>query len=461
MRIVLVLLSILVAGSAPATETPPSSPAAFGRRIIAVLRAASTDYADRRGKVIIDNADATLFQAVEPYPEIQPAEQFITVMKAPKQVYYSAAYSGDDAVAVAEMTFTGLASFFAAAPKLYDGFAVNSTMTQAPNGDRSDTVYFHGSPVAFLRIPAGKKLGTLYIGLINTGDRAGDLAKMAAAPFESLALGPPSEHLDANGHILTVSGRGAAFDGDYDLEKLAQTPCVSGSCADGRGRMVLARVTPFGPRIRIIEGNFQHGVYVGGGVMLIDGEGAMHNGTYETGRPVTRNKVVLLSATFHPDGFSEALPGSFNGSPEKIVPGYDDGTMPAHTVLIQYEFYAAEAKGGPEPRWVKEVSQPAQNQWLKALDNSPAMIAAQAKNKIDRAAYDAKYHNQASPGNTYDPSHPNSGKGEHIQTMCFNCGGTGHLAHTENNYSEVNGRKVSSTRTVYEVCPQCHGTGKY
>ena len=258
----------------------------------------------------------------------------------------------------------------------------------------------------------------------------------------------PSDHLIITGNVLTVKNWGPKFDGDYDMAKLATDSCVSGNCVDGNGRKILISLISNIPSIRIMEGKFKHDAFLGHGVMLVDGEGAWYDGTYEIGKYKFDYKTngLYAKATFLPKDLNETIEGHFDG----YLDGGIGSALPEYRKFVVCRFRPLyESKKATV--WEKAIYPLERDAELKVIFASAEYIEGQAKVKAL----------QASNNNNQAPTPTNQPKGEKIKTMCFECHGSGKTFRTEFSYYEQYGKQYRKETKVYSTCYKCQGAGKY
>lgn len=189
---------------------------------------------------------------------------------------------------------------------------------------------------------------------------------------------PSSDHLSINSNIITVKNWGAAFDGDYDVLKLASDSCVSGNCIDGKGRRVIATIINGNPRIRIMEGKFKNSTFLGEGVMLIDGYGKVLDGTYELGKfKVDHWHNSLQSKTiFHSKFTREDIIGNYSGYLDYGI----GSALEEYRKFVICDFAPEyDGKDAKQTTWKNDLYLPARTKWLHVYTNTPAFLAARAK----------------------------------------------------------------------------------
>ena len=258
----------------------------------------------------------------------------------------------------------------------------------------------------------------------------------------------PSDHLIITGNVLTVKNWGPKFDGDYDMAKLATDSCVSGNCVDGNGRKILISLISNIPSIRIMEGKFKHDAFIGHGVMLVDGEGAWYDGTYEIGKYKFDYKTngLYAKATFLPKDLNETIEGHFDG----YLDGGIGSALPEYRKFVVCRFRPLyESKKATV--WEKAIYPLERDAELKVIFASAEYIEGQAKVKAL----------QGSNNNNQTPTQTNQPKGEKIKTMCFECHGSGKTFRTEFSYYEQYGKQYRKETKVYSTCYKCQGAGKY
>ncbi len=256
--------------------------------ILKMIALATSDYLDRRGPVLEDDATHTVYHVSPPYDHFLTSyieEQYITTDKSSGHALFSKAYRDMDASDII-MTFASFANVESTASGYLGsdprGYTVHSAMVRQPGGDFADTLRYKGIAVAVLFANAEKTLAVITIGIIHDEDRAAAAAAGLPVPRERpWPATKVSEHLTVSGSVITVKGWGPDFDGAYDVANITRVDsCLSGDCSNGHGRKVLAFISASGqPRIRIMDGRFTHDIFTGDGVMLIDGEGPEVAGT--------------------------------------------------------------------------------------------------------------------------------------------------------------------------------------
>lgn len=191
---------------------------------------------------------------------------------------------------------------------------------------------------------------------------------------------PASEHLIVNGNIITVKNWGAKFDGDYDIVKLAKDSCASGNCINGNGRKITASIKNGNPSICIMEGKFKDTTFLGAGVMLIDGQGDVLDGTYDLGKfKVNYQHNSLSSKTiFHSKFTKEDIVGNYSGY---VGFGIGSATSEYRRYVVGEFIPDYDAKPLPACVWRTKIFEPAYNKWFY---NDPIVKANLAKQK----AYD-------------------------------------------------------------------------
>ena len=189
---------------------------------------------------------------------------------------------------------------------------------------------------------------------------------------------PSSDHLVVKGNLITVKNWGVKFDGEYDVIKLAKDSCVDGNCFDGKGRKVLAKIVNGNPRIRIMEGKFKNATFLGEGVMLIDGEGKVLDGTYELGKFKVNYKHNSLSSktVFHSKFTKEDVGGNYTGYSDYGIGSATD----EYRKFVVCDFIPEyHEKPVPITVWEKDIFSPAYNKWQNEYTNSPSFLAERAK----------------------------------------------------------------------------------
>ncbi len=208
------------------------------------------------------------------------------------------------------------------------------------------------------------------------------LPSLASAQKLLLEETQASQHMTVNGNVISVKNWGEKFDGDYDVMKLAKDSCVVGDCVDGKGRKVLARIVNGNPRIRIMEGKFKRGTFLGSGVMLIDGEGKVLDGTYELEKFKFSYKTNQISAKviFHSKFTNEVVLGNYSGYSDWGIGSATDD----YQKFVVNDFapdYHDENEKFNRTVWEKDIYRPVYSKWLNEYTSSPKFLAARAKSR--------------------------------------------------------------------------------
>jgi hypothetical protein len=238
-----------------------------------------------------------------------------------------------------------------------------------------------------------------------------------------------NHNITATGNIITVKGYGSNFDGEYDVLKLAKDSCVSGDCESGQGRKILASVDSFGWHIRIMEGKFMHGTFVGDGFMLIDGEIPVFDGTYELGKckPNYKHNTVGSHGTFHPKATGEGVEGFFHGYYDF---GIGKNDIEAYRTYVVCTFSPDE---DDKSTWTSTLWRPWNDNWLANRLASPEFKAEQARLR-------AKYGGPVA-----------------VKDMCTCCYGKGTIVRKSFNHALGSGVNYMKYETI--PCNCCNGTG--
>lgn len=191
-----------------------------------------------------------------------------------------------------------------------------------------------------------------------------------------------SEHLTINGNVISVKNWGEKFDGEYDVLKFAKDSCVQGDCTDGKGRKILAKIVNGNPRINIMEGKFKRGTFLGGGVMLIDGEGKVLDGTYELEKFKFIYKTNQLSAKviFHSKFTNEEVIGNYSGYCDWGIGSATD----QYQKFVVNDFapdYHDKNENFKKTVWEKDIYWPVYTKWFNEYTTSPQFLAARAKSR--------------------------------------------------------------------------------
>lgn len=386
--------------------------------IVELLSKATSNFEGMRGEEVAREATFSMYKATAT-PKMYAQDYYITLANSNNRSYYMAWYSTQHEIDLAIASIMDM-------PK-YDGEKWKIVLDK--NDDKNINaafLYYNGAKVGKLREDVKGKTFSFSIGLFDNilpgSSTSGSLVpteKKDNSKSKNLGNQNPSGHLTVTGNIITVRDWGEKFDGDYDVVKLAADSCVSGNCEDGKGRKILAGITGTGARIRIMEGKFKHNVFLGDGVMLIDGEDDVVNGTYELGKFKINYKHNTLQSktTFHSEFTKEDVEGNFSGYLDDDI----GSALPEYRKFVVCKF-APEDHVKPTSVWERDLYLPAYNKWLIALQNSPEFKAAQAKNA-------AETERKLGPQN-----------------------------HTSNNSTPL----TKSQSTAYKAsCPMCYGSGYY
>lgn len=411
---------------------------AVRRKINELVARASIDYPDRRGAIVLDNDAQTTYAATVPYFDLNTSAQFTNVLKKTNQAFFVAVYSDDSDIEKVTAAFT---DFDEKAQKdiLHTFEKTNYTekkqMQKNADAYLTDTVFYKNMPVAVLNINPDGKTAIVTIGLINSKNLAAEKAILPPMEEHPYKAGSPLENMSISGNVITVHDRGKDFDGDYNVSILAKDSCVSGNCENGKGRKVLASIVNGLPRIRIMQGRFIRNVFVGNGVMLVDGEGPATDGTYKIESfsiNYTHNDIGA-DAVFHPKAGNEVLKGRFDGY-------YDGGigaAFPQYRKFVVCKFRPRSTTG--DGSWERDAYWPKEMLEHDRYKASAQYRDEEAKRLAQNAEFDAiKQRNLATD-------------------KCGCCGGKGvttqqdfvHFAGTGNNYM----------RYANVKCTCCNGTG--
>ncbi len=424
--------------------------------IVELLAKASGNFEGMRGQETTREATFVIYKATAA-PRMYAQDYYLTFINSNSRSYYMAYYTTPHDIDIAIASIMDMPKYAGDKWKIEIGKRDDKNINAA-------LLYYNGAKVGQLREDVKAKTFTFSIGLYDNVLSAppASTATATAKPDNSATINSvnssrPSEHLTVNGNTITVKNWGAKFDGEYDILKLAADSCVSGNCEDGHGRKILAGITSTGASIRIMEGKFKHNVFLGEGVMLIDGEGDVLDGTYELGKfKVNYTHNTLQSkTTFHSKFTNEAVEGNFSGY-------LDDGigkALPEYRKFVVCKF-APEYHDKPATVtvWERDIYQPAYNKWLTARLNSPEFKAAQAEAAAER---ERKYGPQNNSSNNAKPASGNSNQTKlTIRSTCSACHGSGRIGHNETQTQFTsNGKDIKTIRMVYETCSSCHGTG--
>lgn len=203
------------------------------------------------------------------------------------------------------------------------------------------------------------------------------------------------DHMTVTGNVISVKNWGEKFDGDYDVLKFAKDSCVEGDCKDGKGRKILAKIIDGKPRIRIMEGKFKYGSYLGSGVMLIDGEGKVLDGTYvlEKYKANIRTNQLAAQVIFHSKFTNEDIVGNYSGYCDWGIGSATD----EYRRFIVNDFapnYHDKSEKFTQTVWEKEIYWPVYTKWLNEYLASPKFLLARAKSRREnglppeQSAYD-------------------------------------------------------------------------
>ncbi|WP_295671989.1 hypothetical protein [uncultured Mucilaginibacter sp.] len=408
------------------------------RGIIAkLIRHANIDYSDRRGEVVLDNEQQVIYKVTVPYHDFGTDNQYITVTKASKQALFTAVYFGNYPVNITTKAFTGFDD-----PNEKDdnfdktGYKGKHKMQTNTDGYLTDTIFYKTLPVAVLNTSATDNSAVITIGIVNSKNLAAEKAMLPPMIEQPYPAGSPFDHMRVNGNIITVHDWGKDFDGDYDVSVLAKDSCVSGNCVLGKGRKVLASIVNGQPRIRIMQGKFRRSVFLGSGVMLIDGEGPAVDGTYEI-QSFTysyTNNYIGAKGTFHTKVGNEVFNGEFNGY-------YDWGigaAFPEYQKFVKCEFRPNIVTGVVSP-YMRDAYWP-QSELEVDIDHASAQYR---KDEAKRLANNAYAANQKAYSEEND--------------KCTCCGGKGIITQHDLVHFQVSGNNYMEYYSVKCTC--CNGTG--
>ncbi|MBC7721084.1 MAG: hypothetical protein H7068_03620 [Pedobacter sp.] len=189
--------------------------------------------------------------------------------------------------------------------------------------------------------------------------------------------------MTVNGNVISVKNWGEKFDGDYDIIKLAKDSCVTGDCMDGNGRKVLAKIVNGNPRIRIMEGKFKFGTYLGSGVMLIDGEGKVLDGMYkiEKFKANYYTNQPAAKTVFHSKFTNEDVMGNYSGYGDWGFRSAQDETYQTFVVNDFKPDYHDKKENFKMTVWEKDIFWPIYIKWSNEYTSSPKFLATRAKSR--------------------------------------------------------------------------------
>ena len=413
--------------------------------VVIMISLANSDYQQRRGPITEDEATHTVYHVYPPYDPFLTSfieEQYISVDKASGHALFSKVFRDKDAEDMIG-TITSFANpanggvaFVDFNPKDY---TVSPAMIKQSNGEFTDTLRCKGIPVAVLYANAQKSIAVLTIGIIRDADRAAAATKLPVPYEKPWPVTGISDHLSVSGSVISVKGWGTDFDGSYDVAKIANgDSCLSGDCASGHGRKVMASISQTGqPRIRIMDGKFTHNIFTGDGVMLIDGEGPEVAGTYEISRLRINVKMNQYEAkcTFHPKGSTISITGLFYAPYSLNM--YDPRPDYKHYTVC--EFKSKREEGEEETAWERDVEFPFHQYERDSFKVSASGRAEEARRLANNAEFDAiKQRNAA-------------------EAKCTCCSGRGTIVRSSFNHAMGSGVNYMLYQDV--ICNCCHGTG--
>jgi len=412
-------------------------PETIRKQVAELVRHANVDYPDRRGEVVLDNEQQTLYKLTVPHDDLQTDNQYVSVLKKNKQGFFMAFYYGKSAIELTTLAFTGFDDINEK-NDYFDktNYRCKHKLQTNSDGYLTDTIFYKTLPVAVLNISQRDNSAVITVGIFNSKNLAAEKTLLPPMIEQPYPTGSPFDHMTVKGNIITVHDWGKDFDGDYDVSILAKDSCVSGNCDIGKGRKVLASIVNGQPRIRIMQGRFRHHVFLGTGIMLIDGEGPAVDGTYEL-KPFDysyKTNNIGAKGTFHTKVGNEVFEGVFNGY-------FDFGIGAAFSTYQKFvvcKFRPNIADGVVSP-YMRDVYWPQSD-----LENDIYRASAEyRREEAKRAADRVRFANQKAYNEDHD--------------KCDCCGGKGVITQHDLVHYQVSGNNYMVYSTVR--CNCCNGTG--
>jgi hypothetical protein len=183
MKFLFAFFAVLISHSAAfgAAASSPSSPEAFARQLVALVRAAPSEYRDRRGAITYQDANIVLYQLTAPSSDIRAETSLVRTTKDGQRPYLFFGFHGADSMTRVQTLFAALPAIFAASDS-YQDFTADAALTPLRDGRQLDLVYYRGITVAKLILSAKHDGATVSVGFLESEDLNADLIKFAGGP---------------------------------------------------------------------------------------------------------------------------------------------------------------------------------------------------------------------------------------------------------------------------------------